>query len=181
MALRAGLRTCGARLLRPPAGLDLESPARPAVPSASRRPDPARAGVSARPARNSRRLAEAEQGGTATRRLSPCSRLRAFISSASPHPRPPWSARLRASPDGQARPGTPRCPAQSARARQPSRSGRCRWPGDLGPCAPEAPLQPSAVTRTVPEERFSLGRRGLGPGVGAIQNDSQGPESPDPP
>lgn len=31
-------------------------------------------------------------------------------------PRPPWSARLRASPDGQARPGTPRCPAQSARA-----------------------------------------------------------------
>lgn len=113
MALRAGLRTCSARLLRPPAGLDLGSPAGPVAPSGSRRPEPARAGLSTRPARNSRRLAEAELGRTATRRLSPCSRLRAFISSA---PRPPWSARLRASPDGQARPGTPRCPAQSAQA-----------------------------------------------------------------
>lgn len=177
MALRAGLRTCGAPLPRPPARLDLGSPARPAAPSGSRRPEPARAGVSARPARNSRRLAEAEQGRTATRRLSPCSRLRAFISSAPALPAVPASAL----PPTARRAQAPLAAQRFPRARRPSGSGWSRWPGALGPRAPEAPLQPSAVTRTVPVGRFSLGRRGLGPGVGTIQNDSQWPESPDPP
>lgn len=112
MALWAGLRTCGARLLRPPAGLDLRSPAGPAAPSGSRRPDPAHAGLSARPARNSRRLVEAELGRTATRRLSPCSRLRAFISSAPALPGVPASA---LPPTARRAQAPPRCPAQSAR------------------------------------------------------------------
>lgn len=94
MALRAGLRTCGASPppLGSPAGLDLGSPAGPAAPSGSRRPESARAGVSARPAQNSGRLAEAELGRTATRRLSPYSRRRAFISSAPALPGVPASA-----------------------------------------------------------------------------------------
>lgn len=165
MALRAGLRTCGARLLRPPGGLDLRSPAGPAAPSGSRRPEPAPAGVSARPARNSRRLAEAELGRTATWRLSPCSRLRAFISSAPALPGVPASA---LPPDGQARPGTPRCPEQSARSPAlPAGLVPVTWrPWSARPRRP--PLQPSAVTRTVPVGRFPLGRQDLGPGVGAI-------------
>lgn len=113
MALRAGLRTCGARLLRPPAGLDLGSPAGPAAPSGSRRPEPARAGLFSPPAselKAARGGRAGPDGDTAAFSLLPPAGFYKL------GPRPPWSARLRASPDGQARPGTPRCPAQSAQA-----------------------------------------------------------------
>lgn len=110
-----------------------------------------------------RRLAEAEQGRTATRRLSPCSRLRAFISSG---PRPPWSARLRASPDGQARPGTPRCPAQSARAPAPRvwLVPLARRPRSARP--PKPPRSPVQSLAQCPWGAPPWGCRGLGPGVG---------------
>lgn len=154
MALRAGLRTCGAPLLRPPAGLDLGSPARPAAPSGSRRPEPARAPVSARPARNStaaRGGRAGPDGDTAALSLLPPAGLYKLGPPPSLECPPPRFPR---------RPGAPRHPSLPSAVR--ARAGPPGLAGAAGPetsvrAPPEAPTQPSAVTRTVPMGRSSLG------------------------
>lgn len=77
-------------------------------------------------------------------------------------PRPPWSARLRASPDGQARPGTPRCPAQSAPADPPSLAGA----GEPETLVRAPPKPPSSLAQSLAQCQW-----GASPwGAGAIQN-----------
>jgi hypothetical protein len=142
MALRAGLRTCRAPRPGPPAGP--RGPARrrllfgPGPCGADGRSpralgcQAARGGAqrgSRRPSWAGRRL-----GASLPPPARPPARPRAFISSA---PRPPRRARLRASPDGRARPGFPSAaPRLRAHAGPPGAGGR------FGPGTPPPRARP---------------------------------------
>lgn len=122
MALRAGLHTWGAPRLGPPAGLVLRPGPGPAAPSGTDGRSPRALRCQPAPGGTPGGSRRAALGRTATRRLSPCARLRAFISSAPALSGVPASAL----PSTAWRAQAPLAAQRSPRARRLPRPGGCR-------------------------------------------------------